>query len=223
MHLPLSHERLDCWAAAMVCFFSSLCSIYWSIIQLSDATVDIRYHIPPNDHLFDDKHTKLSPVLQRCRDAQNQAAQAAATAPAAPTFNFTIGKEVIDLLCGNVQDMNPGAPAPPYQDPVLGVPPVSMPIAMPALPVANPAIPWYDVQYPNLLQADRLPGPDMIIEEFCAQYELGDGTQQMFVTHGYERARVLRFITLGDVIKMELHLGEIAELRDAIERWSVAR
>ena len=27
-HLPLSHERLDCWAAAMVCFFSSYCSIY---------------------------------------------------------------------------------------------------------------------------------------------------------------------------------------------------
>jgi hypothetical protein len=143
--------------------------------------------------------------------------QAAAAAPAAPTFNFTIGKEIIDLLRGNVPD--PGAPAPPYQEPV---PPAAMPVAMPALPVPNPAIPRYDVQHPNLLQADHLPGPDMTIAEFCAQYELGDGTQQKFVAHGYERARVLRFITLGDVTKMELRLGEIAELRDAIERWSVA-
>lgn len=116
--------------------------------------------------------------------------------------------------------MNPGAPAPPYQDPV---PPVPMPVPRPAPPVPNPAIPQYDVQYPNLLQADRLPGPDMTIAEFCGQYELGNGTQQKFITHGYERARVLRFITLGDVTKMELRLGEIAELRDAIERWSVAR
>ena len=27
-HLPLSHERLDCWAAAMVCSFSFCCSVY---------------------------------------------------------------------------------------------------------------------------------------------------------------------------------------------------
>ena len=97
-----------------------------------------------------------------------------------------------------------------------------MPAPMPA-PMPNPAIPRYDVQYPNLLQANRLPGLNMTIAEFCAQYELGDGTQQKFVAHGYERARVLRFITLTDVTKMELRLGEIAELRDAIERWSVAR
>ena len=63
----------------------------------------------------------------------------------------------------------------------------------------------------------------MTITEFCAHYELGDGTHQKFITHRYERARVLRFITLDDVTKMELRLGEIAELRDAIERWSVPR
>ena len=163
--------------------------------------------LPPNHHLFDDKATKLSPVLQRRHDAQNQAAPAAA-----PTFNFTIGKEVIDLLRGNAPNIDPGIPASPYQDPVPPAP-------MPAPPVPNPAISRYDVQ----LQANHLPGLDMTIAEFCAQYELGDGTQQKFVVHGYERARVLRSITLTDVTKMELRLGEIAELRDAIERWSVAR
>ena len=63
----------------------------------------------------------------------------------------------------------------------------------------------------------------MTIAKFCAQYELGDGTQLNFVAHGYEGVCVLRFITLTDVTKIELRLGEIAELRDAIERWSVSR
>jgi hypothetical protein len=107
--------------------------------------------------------------------------------------------------------VNPGAPAPPYQDPL---PPVAMPVAMPAPPLLNPAVPIHDAQYPNILQADRLPGLDMTISAFCAQYELGDGTHQKFNNHGYERARVLRFITLDDVTKMGLRLGEIAELRD---------
>jgi hypothetical protein len=176
--------------------------------------------LPPNHHLFNAKSTTLSPVLQRRRDAQNQAAAAATAATAAPTFNFTIGKEVIDILRGN-QDMNAEVPAPPYHHvPPVAVPPAAVPAAVPIPPVANPQ---YDVQYPNILQADRRPGPDMTIAEFCAHYELGDGTRQKFITHGYERARVLRFITLDDVTKMELRLGEIAELRDAIERWSVAR
>ena len=44
---------------------------------------------------------------------------------------------------------------------------------------------------------------------------------QKFNTHGYERARVLRFLTVDDANGIGLRLGEIAELRDAIERWSV--
>ena len=85
MHLPLSHECLDCWAAAIVCSFSSCCYVYWLFIQLSDSTVEL----PPN-HLFDDKATKLSPVLKHRHDAQNQAA--------APTFNFTIGKSLTSFM-----------------------------------------------------------------------------------------------------------------------------
>ena len=55
------------------------------------------------------------------------------------------------------------------------------------------------------------------------QYELGDGALQKFNAHSYKRAWVLRFITLDNVTTIGLCLGEIAELHDAIERWSVAR
>ena len=116
---------------------------YWYIIQLSDATVEL----PPNHSLFDVNSTKLSPVLQCWCDAQNQAAAPAA----ALTFNFTIIKEVIDILHGN-QGVNAKGPAPLYQHAL----PVAIPVppaAVPILPVANPQ---YDVQYPNILQADIL-------------------------------------------------------------------
>jgi hypothetical protein len=62
----------------------------------------------------------------------------------------------------------------------------------------------------------------MTIMEFCAQYGLCNETVQKFNAHGYERARVLHFLTVDDAKGIGFRLGEIAKLRDAIERWSVA-
>ena len=140
-HLPLSHEHLDFWAAAMVHYLFFCFS--WYIIQLSDATVKL----PPNHSLFDVNSTKLSPVLQCWCDAQNQAAAPAA----APTFNFTIIKEVIDILHGN-QGVNAEGPAPLYQHAL----PVAIPVPPAAVPISPVANPQYDIQYPNILQADIL-------------------------------------------------------------------
>jgi hypothetical protein len=61
----------------------------------------------------------------------------------------------------------------------------------------------------------------MTITEFCTQYGLCESMAKKFNTHGYERARVLRFLTVDDANGIGLRLGELAELRDAIERWSV--
>jgi hypothetical protein len=44
---------------------------------------------------------------------------------------------------------------------------------------------------------------------------------QKFNTHSYEHAHVLRFLTVDDANGIRLRLGELAELRDVIERWSV--
>jgi hypothetical protein len=62
-------------------------------------------------------------------------------ATTAPTINFTIGKEVIDMLRGNMPDIaNPGVqvPTPPYQEPV---PAIAMPIAPAAVPRYEPVPP----------------------------------------------------------------------------------
>jgi hypothetical protein len=174
--------------------------------------------MPPNHRLFDDQHTQLSPVLQRRLDAQNNKAAAVAVAPAAPVFNFTIGKEVLDIFRPPAQEAAPahvGAavaiPAPPYEEPQL-------PIQAPKVP--KPAI-GYDLRCPTLLQPNRLPGPNMTMAVFCAQYNVRKETLDKFKKNFYTDADMLRFITLDELKEMGFLLGEIARLRIAIERWSV--
>jgi hypothetical protein len=164
----------------------------------------------------------LSPVLQRRLDAQNKAT----AVPAAPVFNLTIGTEVVQMLRGNTQVQDAAAalrdavaPAPPYQD-IPAPNPLYQDVPAPNPP--NRPVPAYDLQCPTLLQRNRLPGIDMTIKEFCTEYGLCDSMVQKFQTHGYECARVLRFLTIDDANAIGLRLGEIAELRDAIEKWSVA-
>jgi hypothetical protein len=171
-----------------------------SILQLNHdgiASLDV----PPNHRLFDVQPTRLSPVLQRRLDAQNK------PAPAAPVFNLTIGADVVDLLRGNVRAPaaapDPAVPAPPYQD--ILVPP-------PPPPPPNLPVPSYDLKCPTLLQPNRLPGVDMTITEFCTQYGLVESMAKKFNAHGYERARVLRFLTVDDANGIGLRLGELAEL-----------
>jgi hypothetical protein len=152
---------------------------------------------PPNHKLFDGSQ-QLSPVLQRRLDAQN-AKSNAPNAPSAPVFNFTIGNELVDLF-------RPSRPAPAPQH-------------APAAPLA----PAYDLQCPTLLHSSRSPGIDMPLTEFCMVYDLGPGLLEKFHDNSYKDARVLRFVTIADLKEMKFQLGEIAALRDAVERWSVPK
>ena len=63
----------------------------------------------------------------------------------------------------------------------------------------------------------------MSISEFCDLYALGPDILERFASHMYKDARVLRFVSLADLKEMGFRLGEIAELRDAVELWSVQR
>ena len=153
VHLPLTHEMLDCWAMCIVSVSFSFCvHTNLSILQLNHdgiASLDM----PPNHRLFDVQVTRLSPVLQHRLDAQNK------PAPAAPVFNLTIGADIVDLLRGNARvpaaAPEPVVPAPPYQDILIPPPP------------PNPPVLLYDLKCPTLLQPSRLPGLDMTITEFC--------------------------------------------------------
>jgi hypothetical protein len=157
---------------------------------------------PPNHKLFDGP-PQLSPVLQRRLDAQN-AKSNAPNAPSAPVFNFTIGNELVDLF-------RPSRPAPAPQHPLAPQP----------VPAAPPAPTAYDLQCPTLLHPSRSPGIDMPLTEFCMVYDLGPSLLEKFHDNSYKDARVLRFVTIAELKEMNFRLGEIAALRDAVERWSV--
>ena len=157
---------------------------------------------PPNHRLFDynSDSTKLTPILRkRLENAKT------ATSNAAPTINFSIGKELVDLL------------RPPTQAPLaVATDPVAPPVYTAPLQQNN-----YDLDCPTLLQANQRAGPDMTLEAFCITYELDDRIKDRFKEHRYKHARMFRYLTMKDMETMKFWAGEIAEVRDAIDHWSV--
>jgi len=115
----------------------------------------------------------------------------------APVFNFTLGNNLLNIF----HPPNPAqeAPAPVHAQNNTNT-----------------------INSDLLLQPSRAPGPDLPIAQFCAEYGLGSQTAQKFAENCYTHARVLRFVAIKELKQMGFRLGEIAGLRDAVERWSVA-
>jgi hypothetical protein len=155
---------------------------------------------PPNHHLFDPKNTKVSPVLRR--RLENTKAQQVANV--APVINFSFTRDFAEAFRGG------GPTIPPNRDPP---PPV---YTAPAL-MQNA----YDLNCPTLLQANQKPGIDMPLDTFCQCYDLDDGIKNRFKEHRYKHARMFCFLTVKDMEGMAFMAGEIAEVRDAIDRWSI--
>jgi hypothetical protein len=148
---------------------------------------------PPNHKLFDATKKAISPVLQRRMANQN----AAAGSSSAPVFNFTLGNDLLNIL----RPPNPAQEAP-----------------APVRAQNN----TNTINSDLLLQPSRAPGPDLPIAQFCAEYGLSSQTAEKFAENCYTHARVLRFVAIEELKQMGFRLGEIAGLRDAVERWSIA-
>lgn len=119
------------------------------------------------------------------------------SSPSAPVFNFTIGNEVVDFFRPQV--------------PVI----TAMPLAVAPAPS--------DPTCTSLLHPSCMQGMDMPLNEFCAKYDLGNAIHAKFAQNAYKEARFLRFVTIPELKEMGFQLGEIAALRDAVERWSLPR
>jgi len=148
---------------------------------------------PPNHKLFDTTAKPISTVLQRRMAAQNSP-----SGSSAPIFNFTLGNEIINILC----------------------PPAPQPVVALVLPPAN-ITPNYEPSCPLLLHHSCVAWQDMPLSEFCTKYGLGLHTLQKFEDSYYTDACVLQFVTIDELKQMEFHLGEIAGLRDVVELWLV--
>jgi hypothetical protein len=88
----------------------------------------------------------LSPVLQCCLGNTQ-----AASAPSAPVFNITIGKEIADI----------------FQPPLALQAPVPGSVLLPSY------VSIADNNTSNLLSHLHAPGPDMPLTELCEHYNLG--------------------------------------------------
>ncbi|KAG2063051.1 hypothetical protein BDR04DRAFT_1164312 [Suillus decipiens] len=136
---------------------------------------------------------KISPVLQRRLDSQNTKTPSTS----APVFNFTIANEALDIF-------RPQLPAV---------------AATPAVFTSHSS----DPSCTTLLHPSRARGKDIPLDEFCTEYDLGNDIHTKFIQNAYKEARFLRFVTIAELKEMGFRLGEIAALRDAVERWSVPR
>jgi hypothetical protein len=131
---------------------------------------------PPNHRLFDynSDYTKLTPLLcQRLEDSKTANAASTGNAALAPTINFSIGKELVDLL----------RLPPPLQ--------VSADSQAPPIYTASPPQKGFDIGCPTLLQTNGKAGPDMTLEVFCTTYVLDDAIRDSFKENCYKHARML--------------------------------
>ncbi|KAJ7255577.1 hypothetical protein C8J57DRAFT_1345236 [Mycena rebaudengoi] len=124
---------------------------------------------------------------------QRRIAAAQQAGPAAPTINnnFTLPDGLVNLL----------RPAPPTA-------PIPHLVTLPA--AQSMLLP------PNMQVGERLPIPD-----FCQRYDLDDSIAHKLTTNGYKTAAVFYLIKLEDLPTMNFLPGEIAELRDAVQRWAL--
>ena len=65
-------------------------------------------------------------------------------------------------------------------------------------------------------------GADMLLSDFCNLYDLDDSIRMKFEQHGKKHSRHLCYVQLDDLAEMELKLGEVAALKDAVDLWSNA-
>ena len=117
---------------------------------------------------------------------------AAAAAAPPPVYNISLGADFANIL----------RPAP-----IAAPQPLAQPLAQPTQMLLHPS---------------RSLGADMLLSDFCNLYDLDDSIRTKFEQHGYKRSRHLRYVRLDDLAEMELKLGEVAALKDAVDLWSDA-
>ena len=144
----------------------------------------------------------MSPVIARRK--ADQAAQFAAVMASnpqgPPVFNISLGNDFASMF----QPQPPALPPPP---------------ALPALPVQPPPPP--PPPSSTLIPVNQEPGTDMPFSDFCRQYGLSSNVLDKLIQNSFNCTRSLRFTCPEDLKEIGFLLGEVAEMKDAVEQWSV--
>jgi len=74
-----------------------------------------------------------------------------------------------------------------------------------------------------LVSSDRVPGPELSLADFCSKYGLTNGISQKLDENGYAGSHTFEYASWDEMRDLGLKLGEIAQLKHAITKWSTAR
>lgn len=97
------------------------------------------------------------------------------------------------------------------------------PVSAAPIAPAAPAAPTVQASNSHmLLPHDRIPGPRLSLTEFRTIYELTENVQTKLDENGYNGSHTFRFAELQDLKDAGLKAGEIAQMKDAIWRWSLS-
>ena len=72
-----------------------------------------------------------------------------------------------------------------------------------------------------LVPSSYVPGPKMLITDFCTQYELDSQVHDKLLSEGYRSTASLEHATIAHFTDAGFKRGEIAEMKVAIARWAV--
>jgi hypothetical protein len=147
-----------------------------------------------NNHLG-----QMSPLLE-CRQCGNS------TNSSAPVFNFNIPNDVFHMF-----------------KPPASVPVTPLQATAPALVTPIAHIPPQLSVTETLVSANRVPGPELSLDEFCRMYRLTDGIRNKLDENGYSGTHTFPYAEWKDVKDVGLKPGEIAQLKHTISVWSTAQ
>ncbi|KAJ3509117.1 hypothetical protein NLJ89_g5389 [Agrocybe chaxingu] len=155
---------------------------------------------PPNHHLFSavagNQLGQLSPLIERQNRMKNN------NGPS--TFQLSLSPEVIQLF-----GKTPAPQTPPAAPPALAAP---APIVQP--PPINDEAP--------LIPRNRLSGPEMPLDQFCAMYHLTDRVRNKLDECGYSGTHTFPYSKWKDLVgEAGLKAGEIAQLKHALFQWTI--
>ena len=61
----------------------------------------------------------------------------------------------------------------------------------------------------------------MALSKFCTQYGLSNEILIKLTKHGYTYTWTLHFVQTNDLNAIGFMLGEVAEMKDAVEQWAL--
>ncbi|KAG1747363.1 hypothetical protein EDB19DRAFT_1631060, partial [Suillus lakei] len=151
---------------------------------------------PPNHPKFNfipGRKSGVSPLLQRRLAERNQPTTGHASSP---VINFNIPPDLIALFRppGEIHDVQN---------------------------VNNAPTATITSDQASLMPAGAQLGPDLSLDDFCAQYSLSDDIRSKLHENGYTGTETLSFIIVVELKEMGFKFGEVAAMKAALRRWSI--